>query len=46
MPQNCSNDMQKIISYADQILINGSEEEAYNLKAIFGLEDLQNDDFA
>ncbi|RFU34920.1 hypothetical protein B7463_g1407, partial [Scytalidium lignicola] len=47
MPQNCSNDMQAIIEYADQILTNGTEEEVYDLKALFGLQDLQhNDDFA
>jgi hypothetical protein len=47
MPQNCSSDVSLVINYVDNILINGTPDEVYELKSLFGLEGLEhNDDFA
>lgn len=47
MPKNCSTDLIKVIDYIDSILINGTDQEQYDLKAQFGLEGVQdNADFA
>ncbi|KAK4459815.1 putative serine protease EDA2 [Cladorrhinum samala] len=47
MPQNCSNDMILIADHVDKMLESDSETEIRELKAMFGLEDLQSQsDFA
>ena len=47
MPQNCSNDMVLIADQVDKVLESDSENEIRELKAMFGLEDLQSQsDFA
>lgn len=46
MPQNCSNDLQLVISHVDSVLTNGSKSDVSKLKSMFGLGDVQhNDDF-
>lgn len=46
MPANCSKDLTLVIDYMDNILMYGSADEQYTLKAKFGLEALEhNDDF-
>lgn len=46
MPKNCSVDLAKVINYIDNVLVNGTVEEQYELKASFGLGALEhNDDF-
>ena len=46
MPANCSKDLTLVIDYMDNILMYGSADEQYALKAKFGLEALEyNDDF-
>ncbi|EGP89515.1 serine carboxypeptidase [Zymoseptoria tritici IPO323] len=46
MPKNCSQDVSLVIDHMDNILINGTEDEAKELKALFGLQDVShNDDF-
>lgn len=47
MPQNCSTDISLVVDYVDSVLKNGTSEEQYDLKAMFGLQDLEHaDDFA
>ncbi|EMC90840.1 hypothetical protein BAUCODRAFT_99497 [Baudoinia panamericana UAMH 10762] len=47
MPQNCSKDVSLVIEYVDGVLTNGTDDEVYDLKAMFGLQNVtHNDDFA
>jgi pimeloyl-ACP methyl ester carboxylesterase len=46
MPKNCSADIQKVIEYVDNVLTTGTAQEQLDLKKMFDLQDLQNDDFA
>ncbi|VUC25047.1 unnamed protein product [Clonostachys rosea] len=45
-PQNCSRDLNKVVDYIDDTLLNGAEDEKLFLKARFKLEGLQDADFA
>ncbi|KAJ7591526.1 serine carboxypeptidase S28-domain-containing protein [Mycena floridula] len=45
MPQNCSADVQAVISHVDQVLASGDTTQISALKANFGLDTLQDDDF-
>lgn len=46
MPTNCSKDVTLVIDYMDGVLANGTAQEIYNLKAMFGLQNVtHNDDF-
>lgn len=45
MPKNCSTDVAASIHYIDNLLSTGAATDATALKAKFGLENLQNDDF-
>lgn len=46
MPENCSKDVILVIEDMDNVLTTGTEDEIYELKSMFGLEDVEhNDDF-
>ncbi|KAG8896616.1 hypothetical protein FRB99_008795 [Tulasnella sp. 403] len=45
MPKNCSADVRAGTAYMDNLLQTGTPEQVTALKAKFGLESLQNDDF-
>jgi hypothetical protein len=46
MPKNCSTDVNLVIEHMDNVLTTGTEDEIYQLKSTFGLEDIEhNDDF-
>lgn len=46
MPKNCSKDVSLVIDYMDGVLMNGTAAEIYNLKEMFGLQNVtHNDDF-
>ena len=46
MPKNCSKDVNLVIDYMDNILLNGTAQQQHDLKAKFGLETVEhNDDF-
>ena len=40
MPMNCSKDVNLVIEHMDNVLTTGTEEEIYQLKSKFGLEDI------
>lgn len=44
MPANCSADVQAVVQYVDNVLLNGTAEDKSMLKAMFGAETLVNDD--
>ncbi|KAG8892274.1 hypothetical protein FRB99_002838, partial [Tulasnella sp. 403] len=46
MPKNCTSDLAASVNYIDGVLANGTPDQVTALKASFGLEALQNDDFA
>lgn len=47
MPQNCSADVQAVITHIDQVLETGSQSDINKLKANFGLQGLSHNlDFA
>nr|XP_036589823.1 serine carboxypeptidase S28 [Colletotrichum truncatum]KAF6801828.1 serine carboxypeptidase S28 [Colletotrichum truncatum] len=47
MPQNCSRDFERMIDHIDNVLLSGKDDEIYQLKKKFGMQDLShNDDFA
>ncbi|KAI0737246.1 peptidase S28 [Daedaleopsis nitida] len=47
MPQNCSADVQAVITHVDSILLANDTTQVHNLKKTFGLDGLaHNDDFA
>lgn len=47
MPVNCSKDVSLVIDHIDSVFLNGTAEEQYKLKAMFGLEKLKHPgDFA
>ncbi|KAL1311365.1 hypothetical protein AAFC00_001536 [Neodothiora populina] len=47
MPQNCSKDVSLVVDHVDAVFHNGTADEQYALKAMFGLGDLEHyDDFA
>lgn len=46
MPANCSKDVSLVIDYVDGVMSNGSASAQADLKAMFGLQDLEHaDDF-
>jgi len=44
MPKNCSSDLSKVIDHIDGVLLDGTSQEKHNLKAMFGLQDIEHDD--
>ncbi|KAG8883709.1 hypothetical protein FRB97_006020 [Tulasnella sp. 331] len=46
MPKNCSSDLALAVTAIDQILLNGTVDAKATLKQSFGLQSLQDDDFA
>ncbi|KAG8896042.1 hypothetical protein FRC01_012063, partial [Tulasnella sp. 417] len=46
MPKNCSKDVAAAIKAIDQTLLHGSQAEKQQLKELFGLFNLKDDDFA
>ncbi len=44
MPQNCTQDFVKVISYVDGLLATGNRTAIDALKLVFGLEGLKHDD--
>lgn len=44
MPQNCSKDVSLVIDHMDGVLLNGTDKEIRDLKAMFGLESLEHSD--
>lgn len=46
MPQNCSADVEAVISHVDQVLSNGTSSEKSALKDLFGLSTVTHDDDA
>lgn len=45
-PANCSRDLQRVVKFVDEVLVNGGEGEKEALKVRFGLEGLTDGDFA
>ncbi|KAF7186779.1 putative extracellular serine carboxypeptidase [Pseudocercospora fuligena] len=45
-PKNCSRDVMLVVEHVDAILQHGTRDEINALKSIFGLERLEDDDFA
>ncbi|GKU09216.1 serine carboxypeptidase [Fusarium langsethiae] len=46
MPKNCTADVEKVVEYLDDIMLNGSADEIQKIKENFGAPDLKhNDDF-
>ncbi|GAB7347161.1 hypothetical protein MBLNU459_g3279t1 [Dothideomycetes sp. NU459] len=46
MPANCSKDVSLVIDHIDSVFLNGTAAEQYELKKMFGLQDLEyGDDF-
>jgi len=45
MPQNCSRDVSLVIDHMDAILVNGTAQEADELKAMFRMDGIADDDF-
>ena len=46
MPQNCSADVEAVLTHVDQVLTNGSAAQKLALKANFGIASLTHDDDA
>lgn len=47
IPRNCSSDVRAVIGYVDRVFAEGTAQDIYKLKAMFGLENLEHhDDFA
>lgn len=46
MPQNCSQDFQRIAEHLDDTFIEGDSTKVTQLKAMFGAEELRDTDFA
>lgn len=44
MPKNCSKDVNLVIEHMDSVMLTGTEDEKHELKAMFGLEDVEHDD--
>ena len=40
MPQNCSNDVQRVIKLWDKVISSGNEKAYNELKALFGLSEV------
>ena len=45
-PQNCSSDLNNVIDYIDEVLLNGEDDQKQKLKDRFMLGDLEDADFA
>jgi hypothetical protein len=43
MPQNCSADVEAVISYVTEVISNGTAEEKHAVKANWGLGSLSHD---
>jgi len=41
MPQNCSKDVSLVIDHIDSVFLNGTAKEQHDLKAMFGLQELE-----
>lgn len=46
MAKNCSRDITRVVDYIDSVYEAGNEKQIQNLKDMFGLGDLEFDDFA
>lgn len=46
MPQNCSNDVQAVITYIDETFTSGTTEEIDVIKTLFNMNLTHLDDFA
>ncbi|KAJ6107262.1 Peptidase S28 [Penicillium sp. IBT 18751x] len=46
MPKNCSKDVERVVDHIDSVFASGNEKKIQNLKDMFGLGDLEFDDFA
>jgi hypothetical protein len=46
MPKNCSQDVTRVVNYIDSVYAAGDEKQIQTLKDMFGLGDLEFDDFA
>jgi hypothetical protein len=47
MPRNCSKDVKAVITYVDKVFASGNKQDISDLKALFGLPQLDHaDDFA
>lgn len=44
MPKNCSKDVALVIDHIDDVLTTGSDKEIHDLKAKFGMEDIEHSD--
>ena len=40
MPQNCSNDVQRVVKLWDKVISSGNEKAYNELKALFGLSEV------
>jgi len=46
MAKNCSSDVTRVVNYIDTVHTVGNEKQMQKLKDMFGLGDLEFDDFA
>lgn len=46
MAKNCSRDVERVIKHIDEVYESGNEKKIQKLKDMFGLGDLEFDDFA
>jgi hypothetical protein len=46
MAKNCSKDIERVINHIDKVYESGDEKKTQKLKDMFGLGDLEFDDFA
>jgi len=46
MPQNCSADVEAVITHVDQVLSNGTASQKSDVKNLFGIGDVDHDDDA
>lgn len=46
MPQNCSADVQAVITYIDETFVNGTTEEIDAIETTFGMNLTHLDDFS
>lgn len=46
MPKNCSKDVESVVNYIDSVYASRNEKKIQELQDMFGLGDLEFDDFA
>jgi hypothetical protein len=46
MAKNCSKDVERVVDHIDSVYHSGNEKKIQKLKDMFGLGDLEFDDFA